>query len=141
MRRKGFAGFGLIVLSLALLPAQSGPTFDVASVKRVPPSSEKGALESNFTISGDSLTMRNASLKEMITLAYGLKEHQVAGPGWLDADRYDVAAKSVAPVSADQVRSMLQALLAERFKLGIHGETKDFAVAAMTLRKNGPKTR
>ena len=81
------------------------------------------------------------SLKEMITLAYGLIEHQVSGPGWLDSDRYDVAAKSAAPVSANQVRSMLQALLAERFKLGIHGETKDFAVAAMTLRKNGPKTR
>jgi uncharacterized protein (TIGR03435 family) len=139
MIRKAFVGFSVIVLSLTLLSAQSGPTFDVASVKRSPPASGKGAPEGNFTISGDSLTMRNASLKEMIVLAYGLKEHQVSGPDWLDSDRFDVTAKSATPVATEQVRSMLQPLLAERFKLEVHRETKDFAVAAMTVGKNGPK--
>jgi hypothetical protein len=94
----GLVAFGSVSIglfpSLTVLPAQSGPTFDVASIKLAMAASGKGTPEASVAISGGSLTTRNASLKEMIILAYGLKEHQVTGPGWLDSDRYDVTAQN-----------------------------------------------
>ncbi len=97
---------------LFLSVVQSG--FDVASVKRAQPSGiGKGEPEASVAFSGGTLTMRNATLKDMVVAAYGIKDHQLLGPAWLTVDRYDVTAKSSAPAYP----SMLHILLAERFNL------------------------
>jgi uncharacterized protein (TIGR03435 family) len=127
-----------LLLAAGILPAQ---TFEVASIKRAAPvgGPVKGDPEGSVSISPGNLTMRNVTLKDMITAAYSIKDHQLSAPAWLKSDRYDVVAKSDAPATADRIKLMLQGLLAERFKLEIHRESRDLAVAAMIVAKNGPK--
>ena len=133
------------VLVVSVLSAQPVPegqlAFEVASIKRAAPlgGPAKGEPEGRTSISGERLTMHNVSLKEIITTAFGIKAHQLAGPAWLNSDRYDVVATWATPTTTDQIRLMLQGLLADRFKLEIHRQTKDLAVAAMMPGKSRPK--
>jgi uncharacterized protein (TIGR03435 family) len=80
----------------------------------------------------------------MITVAYGVRYDQIpAGPGWIRSDRFDIEAKppdGMQP-TAEQVRLMLQNLLAERFQLRLHRETRQLPVYALVVGKNGPKLR
>jgi uncharacterized protein (TIGR03435 family) len=73
--------------------------------------------------------MRGASLKDMIEVAYSIKDYQVTGAG-LSGDRYDVSAKA-ATTDPAQIRLMLRTLLEDRFKLKTHRDSKEMAVAAM----------
>jgi len=75
----------------------------------------------------------------VIRWAYSVKDYQVTGPDWLATQRYDIAAKAEASLSDKQLMAMLQALLAERFKLAIHRETKERTVYELVIGKNGPK--
>jgi uncharacterized protein (TIGR03435 family) len=81
----------------------------------------------------------------LITFAYDLRRHQLTGgPDWLDSARFDIVAKPERPVpdgpeGNDLLRRMMQALLAERFGLVIHRETKEMPVYVLVLAKNGPK--
>jgi len=64
------------------------------------------------------------------------------GPGWLDIDRFDIAAKAddaAGPVNGAQFRAMIQTLLEDRFKLALHRETKELSVYALVVAKNGHK--
>ena len=85
--------------------------------------------------------MSNATLKRCIMGAYGLGPNQIlGGPEWLDSDRYEIIAKADQPVNDDAVlMAMLQTLLAERFKLAIHRETKTVQAFVLEVAKNGPK--
>jgi uncharacterized protein (TIGR03435 family) len=70
-----------------------------------------------------------------------VKDFQVSGPDWIDNLGYDVAAKIPAGVPAEKVPLMLQALLAERFKLALHRESKTIDVYALIVGKGGPKLK
>jgi uncharacterized protein (TIGR03435 family) len=85
------------------------------------------------------LTIRNASLKFCIEWAYGVKDYQISGPGWLDSEHFDIVAKAERGALEDRLRQMLQALLADRFKLSLHRETKEMPVYALTVGKEGAK--
>jgi uncharacterized protein (TIGR03435 family) len=63
----------------------------------------------------------------------------VQGPDWMAQQRFEIQAKIPDGASQDQVPEMLQALLAERFKLAIHRDKKDLPVYALIVGKNGPK--
>jgi len=81
------------------------------------------------------------TVKELIATAYGLKQFQITGPDWINdiAQRFDIVAKMPDGSSVDQAPKMLQALLAERFKLGVHRETKEHPVMGLVVGKGGPK--
>ena len=83
----------------------------------------------------------NVTLKMLISRAYGVKDFQVSGPGWIDSLGYDVAAKIPAGVPAEQIPLMLQTLLAERFKLALHRESKTTDLYALIVGKGGPKLK
>src|SRR5262249_10232461 len=102
------------------------------------PGSESSRAES-IEHSPLSLTMRNVSLRSCIVWAYGLRNYQVAAPGWLADERYDIVAKTAISSSVPELRSMLQSLLAERFALKIHHEAKDTPVYELVVsqRKTG----
>ena len=99
----------------------------------------------------DGLTATNGTVQMLIHAAYGVEDNQISGePSWLNSDRYDIEAKmdsatveALHKLNEDQGRlerqRMLQALLADRFKLAIHRETKELAVYALVVAKNGPK--
>ena len=71
--------------------------------------------------------------------AYELKNYQIAGPAWLDSERYEIAAKIPAGAGKSEVALMLRTLLAERFRLVAHRETRELPIYAMVVAKNGPK--
>jgi len=66
-------------------------------------------------------------LKFLIELAYNMKKFQVLGaPSWATSDRYVINAKAEGDANFDQMRPMLQSLLADRFKLTLHREQRNF---------------
>jgi uncharacterized protein (TIGR03435 family) len=86
--------------------------------------------------------MTNQTLKSLIRIAYQVKDDQVTGgPKWLDSDRYSVVAKTSVPADDAQILLMLQALLAERFRLSLHKETRPVTGYSLVIAKNGLKIR
>jgi Protein of unknown function (DUF3738). len=81
------------------------------------------------------------SLADLIRTAYKVKQYQVSGPDWMGLQRFDVLATLPEGASPEQVPEMLQALLAERFKLATHRESKEHAIYALVVGKNGPKLK
>ena len=81
------------------------------------------------------------SLKNLIATAYGVKDYQISGPAWLATDRFDIVAKLPDGASKDDAPKMLQALLAERFKLAAHRDTQEHPVYALLVGKDGPKLK
>ena len=67
----------------------------------------------------------------------------VGGPAWLDTDRYDIEAKTGRPekIAREQMGPLMQTLLAERFHLRFHRETKELTVGALVISRSGPKLR
>jgi uncharacterized protein (TIGR03435 family) len=63
----------------------------------------------------------------------------ISGPSWIDSTRYDISAKASSATSVEAMRSMLRSLLADRFQLMVHRETKDLPVYAIVVAKNGPR--
>jgi uncharacterized protein (TIGR03435 family) len=111
------------------------PRFEVASIK---PNKSEAARTSMMPYPEGRLTVENNTLKQLIRSAFGLKDLQLTGgPNWLDADRYDIVAKAEGPASRDQLMQMLQALLADRFKLTFHVETKQLPVFNLVVAKQG----
>jgi uncharacterized protein (TIGR03435 family) len=124
-------------------PAENKNSFDVASVKvtqyRRP---AEGPSFSDVKIAGPGkLVAINASLDECIRWAYHLKEYQVSGADWLrnGGPNYDIEAKAPPSTPRQQIRLMLQALLAERFSLRVHHESRTLPVYELVLAKNGAK--
>jgi uncharacterized protein (TIGR03435 family) len=114
----------------------SPPEFEVASVKvsHEPPDSD-----ASKTAVG-SVWMRGMTLRASIGMAYNLKELQVlGGPKWLDSERYDIDAKSAGAAKGPELMAMLQTLLAERFQLAVHHESKAFSGYALVVAKGGLK--
>ncbi len=125
-----------ILLTVALA-AQSSAQFEVASIK---PSAEQTAqVNLGLHISGSQVRIAYMSLKDYIGMAYRVRIGQIEGPDWIAQERFDIAAKIPDGVPPDQVPEMLQALLAERFQLRAHRESKPFSVYALVVKKDGPK--
>jgi uncharacterized protein (TIGR03435 family) len=121
-------------------PKPATPTFEVASVKAAPPANGNMI---RVRMGGDAgrLDYNNVTLRDCVRMAYRVKDYQITGPDWLTAERYDLVAKLPVGASRDQVPEMMQALLAERFKLSLHRETKDLPVYALVVGKGGLKIK
>jgi uncharacterized protein (TIGR03435 family) len=113
------------------------PSFEVASIKR----NTSGGDWDTHTGPPESAGFRanNMTLKMLIKIAYRVKDAQISGgPGWIDSDRYDIAAKPAENnVSAERSRLMLQALLEERFRLALRRETRTIPVYALIANSGG----
>jgi uncharacterized protein (TIGR03435 family) len=143
---------GLVVCALSPLRAvtRAQPqlpgealAFDVASVK---PNISGDMRVSVQAMPGGRFTATNAPLRTLVREAYALQGLQLSGgPGWLDSDRFDIVAKSERNPTPLQMRVMLRALLAERFRLSAHTETRDLPFYALVLAradgKLGPHLR
>ncbi len=125
--------------AMMTIPLAGADQFEVASVKPNRSATGETAPREKITASPGSLTMQSVSLQACIKWAYGLRDFQISGPGWISSEKYDIAAKSTGPATEQELRLMLRALLADRFKLKTHTETKDKPVYALVVAKNGPK--
>jgi uncharacterized protein (TIGR03435 family) len=85
----------------------------------------------------------NAPLRALIRWAYGVQDNQISGPAWINSARYDVDTKYAIPLTDDtpneQVKMMVQALLADRFKLMVHHEIKEAPSYLLVVGPNGSK--
>jgi uncharacterized protein (TIGR03435 family) len=129
----------LLLLSVVTFAAGAQtPAFEVASIK--PTRSAEGV--SSIRPSPGRISMENVSLKKLILNAYGIPDDQgyaLAGPGWLTTESFDIEATFPADTPLPQVRQMMQALLAERFRLASHRENRQLPNYALVVTKNGPK--
>jgi len=129
--------------------AQTAPaplTFEVASVKAATPDQAKimaGQQHIGLKVEGNRVDIGISSLSELIGMAYKVKYYQLAGPDWLSptGQRFDIVAKMPEGATKEQVPEMLQALLADRFKLTIHHSSKETPVYALVIGKNGLKMK
>ncbi len=112
------------------------PQFEVASVKVSTTDPSFSAMNSG----NGRLTAINVTLKRCITGAYGIGPNLIfGGPDWLDSDRFEITAKAEQPVGDRILMTMLQTLLAERFKLALHREEKPIEAYVLEVTKNAAK--
>ena len=141
-RSTAFFLVGLLVLATAAR-TQAQQTFDVASVRRNLNANGQG---SGLTAPqpGGRFVAIGATLRRLVADAHdGLQV--VGGPAWVDADRFDVNARAEGEPPPAAIMGMLRSLLADRFQLRVHPETREVAVYALTMaradRKPGPQLR
>jgi bla regulator protein blaR1 len=120
------------------MAADANPSFEVATIKP----SKPGQPGKVFTVRGTHFMTINTTLMDMITMAYDVQQKQVVGgPDWMSSDKFDVDAVPDVPGTpdVDQLKTMLEKLLADRFALKFHRETKTMSAYVLTVGKNGPK--
>ena len=129
------AAAGLLLTALAKAQA---PSFAVATIR---PSAADVQFEADgeTTTTPTTLRMRDVTVDTCIKWAYDVQEAQVAGPDSLRSQRYDIQAKADDPVTEEQMRMMLRQLLADRFKLTFHRETREMRALALTAVHPGNK--
>ena len=152
MVRIGSLSLAIFVPLLAFgQQAAPRPAFDVTSVKPYVPGGQPGPAEVGCTPAGRFAAVRSPVLYS-IRWAYNAGPYQnlnvatqyvVGLPPWASSLRtaYDIDAKAAGPVTEAQCRLMVQALLADRFKLAVHRETRTLPVAALVVAKGGPKPK
>ena len=139
MKRWLLAAGILLQAARAFGQAAPAPAFEAASIKpsKDAPDSGSGITETTGRIRG-----RNVTLKRCVRGAYGVEEARIlGGPKWVDEDRYDIEAKAGGPAGDPELMAMLQSLLAERFKLALHRETRVLSGYALMVGKNGLKAK
>lgn len=120
------------------MAADAHPGIEVATIKPTKPD-EQGKI---FTVRGPELVTVGFTLGELIKFAYNLQDKQIVNPpDWLASERFDINAKPDQPgmPNGEQLKGMVQKLLADRFALKSHNETKEMAAYVLTVGKDGPK--
>ncbi len=126
----------LLMPALACPILAQQPAFEVASIK---PHIQAGRERSSIDSSPGSLRITNESVGSCIKWAYQVRDYQIVGPAWLVNEKFDIAAKARNAAPFDELRKMLQTLLADRFQLRFHRETRELPVYALVVTKSGPK--
>jgi len=122
----------------------ASPAFEVASVKPAAPQPAGGGMiirrqGGPGTPDPGQITYTNVSFNNILTVAFGIRDYQIFGPGWMNTERFDIAAKVPKDTTKEQFQLMLQNLMAERFKMTFHHDSKEMPVYALSVGKNGPK--
>lgn len=93
------------------------------------------------SIRPNGIVFTNVTLGDCIEAAWAIRPYQISGPEWLRSDKYDIMAKSAGKANRGQLLLMLQTLLADRFKMTAHRETKERSVYALVMGRNGSKLK
>ena len=126
-------GFAVAAVSAVALQGQSGPpstAFEMAEIHTSAPGSTQ-AMRGGVPRDG-IYRLRKATMLDLVRVAYGVDADKVTGgPSWLELDRFDITAKVPPGTNRETVKPMLQALLADRFKLVVRAEPKPFPVQTL----------
>lgn len=120
------------------------PAFEVASVKPVtldPARLKAGLQHVGVTIDAARVDFGAITMANLIRTAWQVKGYQVVGPDWMNVERYDIVARMPEGSRRAQIPQMLQTLLAERFQLALHRESRDLPAFALAAAKSGPKLK
>lgn len=120
------------------MAADADPSFEVATVKPSKPD-EPGKM---LRWDGARFSTVNTTLADLIKFAYGVQDKQILnGPAWMETDKFDLAGQPDIPGSPDdhQLKAMVQKLLADRYALKFHKDSKELSAFVLSAGKNGPK--
>jgi uncharacterized protein (TIGR03435 family) len=134
----------LAALSAGLCFCQSRPAcleFEVASVKPTPPLDTSKTVVFGRQIDSAQVRFAQTSLRDLIRIAWAIRDYQIEAPSWLASARFDVSAKLPEACTQKQVPEMLQSLLADRFALKVRRGSKDLPVYALVVRGHGLKIK
>jgi uncharacterized protein (TIGR03435 family) len=121
-----------------MMDENAKPEFEVATIKPSRP-------EERFSLTVNRSGMLNTtatSVSELLKFAYDLHPRQITGgPAWIESEKFDVSGKPDRPgmPTVDQMKMMIQKLLADRFALTFRHEQKELSVYAIVVAKGGPK--
>jgi uncharacterized protein (TIGR03435 family) len=126
-----------------------GQTFDVATVKPAPPPTPNGRGMIRIapptggpgTKDPGRIHYPFTTIKTLLQTAYNVKDFQISGPAWLATERFDIQATMPPETTKEQFCVMLQNLLAERFKVTVHRETKELPMYSLIVGKSGSKLK
>ncbi len=116
-------------------------TFEVASVKASGPKSVRGSEGGPGSSDPSRYRFSAASLLDLIVVAYNVEYFQVSSQAPLDRQLFDLAAKVPEGATKQEFRTMLQNLLAERFGLKVHIQSKEFPAYELHAAKTGTKLK
>ncbi len=127
---------GAIAFAQSSTPARVDTEFDAASIK--PNHSGSGRTSISMPPIG-TYRAENVTLRELIVDAHRVRRFQVeGGPDWIDGDHFDIVARTGDGAARDQMHVMLRTLLADRFDLAFHRDTRERSVyALMVAREDG----
>lgn len=148
----------LLCATAPALCAQPAPlSFEVASIKASAPDTRGMFIQFQ---PGGGLRVTNLTLKQLLAYGYDVRDFQITGgPAWINSDRYDIQARpehTAAAAAPDdfrqmtdeqrktvdqQMRERVRTLLADRFELSVHHDTKEAPVYALMVAKGGPKLK
>lgn len=120
--------------------------FDVASIKPSPPPASGtgivvGCRGGPGTDDPVSFNCQNISLSNLVTMAYRVAYYQLSAPDWAAMARFDLRARVPEGTTKEQLALMMESLLADRFQLTVHRESREIQRFELTVAKNGPKFR
>ncbi len=116
----------------------ANPSFEVVTIKASKPD-QPGKM---FRVQGRRFATMNTTLSDMIDFAYGTHPKQIVNaPAWVTVDKFDIEATPDAEgaPSDRQWKDMIKKMLAERFQLKFHRDTRELAAYTLTVAKTGPK--
>lgn len=123
--------------------AQSHPsrlTFDVAAIHPTPAGSDRGIIKP--LPGGNGYVVENMTVKTMMSTVYRIPARQIiGGPDWFSTATFNVEAKSDGTFDLEQLHTMFKNLLADRFGVKFHTETKEGAIYVLTIDKSGSKMK
>jgi uncharacterized protein (TIGR03435 family) len=143
-----------LIVFLIVICGQATSTFDAASIRKaVPQELSSGAERKSAKRAGriprpsggpgtndpGRIRYPYISLKDLVKSAYGMKEYELIGPGWMDTETFSIEATMPPSTTKDQFQAMLRNLVAERFKLRTHRENREILTYSLVVAKNGPK--
>ena len=138
-----FLGIMALIASIGNVSAQPTVAFPVASIKP----NHSGDPGSSWNISPGEMLLHNITLKQLVQIAYNVKDYSMSGPDWLGSERFDINAQTPPELVATKdsqrrdelFHGAMQALMAERFKLAVHHETRTMPAYALVVAKGGLK--
>lgn len=139
------AVFGGALLGFAWTTAvgqQASPHFEVASIRAADPQTRLPNMQGGpGTPDPGRITYTSLSLSSLVSFAYDVPGDRISGPPWLATQRFDIQAKVPDGSTQEELRVMLQNLLAERFRLSFHRMKKEFQVYELLQAKSGAKLK
>jgi len=122
----------------------SGAAFEAASIQPFPEGSPipfSGCQGGPGSSDPGVIDCRYVSLNMLLMQAYGVRNREISGPGWLDSIHFNILAKLPGGTTREQVHEMYRNLLATRFGVALHHEKRMMTTYTLTIAKNGPRLK
>ena len=147
MRVVRFATIALFALIAGRVPTRaddSNIAFEAVSIKPFPEVASimmSGCMGGPGSDDPGRINCEYTTVKMLLARAYKVKSQEIFGPGWLDSAHFNIVAKLPQGANQEQVPAMFRNLLAERFKVALHGEKRLLPGYAVTVGKSGIKMK